>query len=421
MKKFKLFASIASMCLAVAALCFGVYSAQNVTYTIGGSISYEVEDVFVQIETRVFKVASTQTKEEMQTAVKTLATTSLDSIANTTFVESQKFDVYDSEKGTGTLGTTGIDITYGTKAGETTAYYTYYIVINIKNLSPSRDVSAYITDTTTATNINSIKVTNTYQNRIKSTETRNIVIAYSIDNLQESVTSNFGYTLTVDYKGYNPYENLLKTDGSMWYVEYGSYSNSPIKWKYVGTMDADGTMQKYTYSSTKPTGLAGKAVFVQQSLSEHNDIGFDKNGSNNYYTSTIREQIKDGTYFNLSDEEKTLNLAMPRTISSISSIEEVSNSSDYQETTDQYRLPDSSTDKFWLMSLGEVNTYLGTDNSSRTFNNRNWWLRSPFSGFSDPTIMTMYVGIGGGFGRNPASTNECCVRAAFILSTTASI
>lgn len=49
MKKFKLFASIASMCMALAVLCFGVYSAQNVTYTIGGSISYEVTDVFVEI------------------------------------------------------------------------------------------------------------------------------------------------------------------------------------------------------------------------------------------------------------------------------------------------------------------------------------------------------------------------------------
>lgn len=418
MKKFKLFASIASMCLAVAALCFGVYSAQNVTYTIGGSISYEVEDVFVQIETRVFKVASTQTKEEMQTAVKTLATTSLDSIANTTFVESQKFDVYDSEKGTGTLGATGIDITYGTKSGETTAYYTYYIVINIKNLSPSRDVSAYITDTTTATNINSIKVTNTYQNRIKSTETRNIVIAYSIDNLKESVISNFGYTLTVNYKEYyDPYENLLKTDGSMWYVEYGSYSNSSIKWKYVGTMDADGTMQKYTYSPTKPTGLAGRAVFVQQSLSEDKNIAFDTNRSNNYYTSTIRGQIKDGTYFNLSDEEKTLNLAMPRTISSIKEVS-YNDSGSQETTTDKYTLSDSSTDKFWLMSLGEVNTYLGTDNSSRTFNNQNWWLRSPMS---DYTFATMLVKDSGSIYFHYTNIMQCRVRAAFILSTTAKI
>ena len=52
MKKFKLTMTVATMCLALAVLCFGVFSATNITYTIGGSISYEVNDVFCNCRNR---------------------------------------------------------------------------------------------------------------------------------------------------------------------------------------------------------------------------------------------------------------------------------------------------------------------------------------------------------------------------------
>lgn len=54
MKKFKLLASIASMCLAIAVLCFGVFAASSVTYTISGTITYDVSDVFVNVTTAVY-------------------------------------------------------------------------------------------------------------------------------------------------------------------------------------------------------------------------------------------------------------------------------------------------------------------------------------------------------------------------------
>ena len=53
-RKSKLFLSLASMMFAVALLCFGVYAALSVTYTISGSVVYEVKDVFVNIQTSVY-------------------------------------------------------------------------------------------------------------------------------------------------------------------------------------------------------------------------------------------------------------------------------------------------------------------------------------------------------------------------------
>ncbi len=53
-RKSKIFLSLASLCLSLMVLCFGVYSAVSVDYTISGSISYEVDSAFVNITTKVY-------------------------------------------------------------------------------------------------------------------------------------------------------------------------------------------------------------------------------------------------------------------------------------------------------------------------------------------------------------------------------
>lgn len=49
-RKFKLFATIASLCLCLALMAFGVYAASAVKYTASGSVSFEVSDVFVTMQ-----------------------------------------------------------------------------------------------------------------------------------------------------------------------------------------------------------------------------------------------------------------------------------------------------------------------------------------------------------------------------------
>lgn len=55
-KKFKLFASLASLCVAVALLVFGVYAASKVTYTLNNTVTYKFENAFVKV-TRVVEKA----------------------------------------------------------------------------------------------------------------------------------------------------------------------------------------------------------------------------------------------------------------------------------------------------------------------------------------------------------------------------
>lgn len=52
-RKFKLFATIASLCLCLALMAFGVYAASTVKYTASGSVSFEVSDVFVTMTSKL--------------------------------------------------------------------------------------------------------------------------------------------------------------------------------------------------------------------------------------------------------------------------------------------------------------------------------------------------------------------------------
>lgn len=64
-RKFKLFATIASLCLCLALMAFGVYAAANVKYTASGSVSFEVADVFVTVTNKMVKKIGDAQEEEV--------------------------------------------------------------------------------------------------------------------------------------------------------------------------------------------------------------------------------------------------------------------------------------------------------------------------------------------------------------------
>ena len=49
-RKFKLFATVASLCLCLALMAFGVYAASSVNYKASGKVSYEVKDLLLDID-----------------------------------------------------------------------------------------------------------------------------------------------------------------------------------------------------------------------------------------------------------------------------------------------------------------------------------------------------------------------------------
>ena len=71
-RKFKLFATVASLCLCLALMAFGVYAASSVTYTASGSVKYVVTDVFADFTINVYKASNSKgTKRATSTDVST--------------------------------------------------------------------------------------------------------------------------------------------------------------------------------------------------------------------------------------------------------------------------------------------------------------------------------------------------------------
>ena len=112
-KRVKLFTTIASLCLAVALMAFGVYAAANVTYNVNGTVSYSMTDVLVEVTTNLYaseltaqnatKTTVAELKAEgtmKQTADKTeeFTTVNTNNVADDTL-----FDNYDDETDTGTV------------------------------------------------------------------------------------------------------------------------------------------------------------------------------------------------------------------------------------------------------------------------------------------------------------------------------
>ena len=191
-KKVKLFLSMASMVLAVALFCFGVYAAVSVNYTISGTVTYQVKDVYTEITTKVYKDANMYNASNLQTKAQELEGKTFEEIEETYGQAVQTFNTYNNLTGTGEASASGIDINYNNA-------FTYYVVINVKNLSSSVNVNISLTNNTTG-DINSvIYQTANKTNIAKLAEGTNMVVAFSLDDATKSVQDvAFNYSLKVE-------------------------------------------------------------------------------------------------------------------------------------------------------------------------------------------------------------------------------
>ena len=224
MKKLKLSLSICMMCLCVAVLCMGILVASSATYNINGNISYNMIDGIALVNTRVYKVAEQKTTAELQTAIDGtgLSSMTFETIEQTSgYILSQKLDTKAtlSENATqAEISSGSINITFGA-TDSSVYYYTYYIVINITNLSSEKTLSATLTDDTTYTSVN--YYTNTSQSSIAKGETKNIVIGLSLsDTTVESLSVDIKYILDIEINTLGSF-NICSTTGQITVVGYG--------------------------------------------------------------------------------------------------------------------------------------------------------------------------------------------------------
>lgn len=205
MKKVKLFATIASLCLAVAVLCFGVFSATQISYTIGGTISYEVKDAFVKVNTKVYKGTNAYNRGELELVSEDFAS-GTKTLASENFTQDTSYVIseYDS-----TSASTFVKNDMNFEFSSTTK--SYVVEMDIKNLSPSVSVWA-IAEWNIDDNSNIVQGNNVMQKEITSTASKKIYFAVSVEDFRNSISGvNYSMNLKIGVGDYSrSEENLSK-------------------------------------------------------------------------------------------------------------------------------------------------------------------------------------------------------------------
>ena len=126
-RKFKLFATIASLCLSVALMAFGVYAATQVTYSVTGTVTYNMIDVLVSANTRLENVVGDHTgHDDISDNVQALS--ELTYANPQTGTEWRSYDQYNIADSTQETGSQNISIRFN----DSTAYKLTIIVNTIQ-------------------------------------------------------------------------------------------------------------------------------------------------------------------------------------------------------------------------------------------------------------------------------------------------
>lgn len=189
MKKMKLLMSLSMLCLSIAMLCFGVFAASSVTYTISGTISYTVTDVYCTISGVVYRNSAANV------ATATLNTNLTSLIGGTTsgYTSAQTLSAWTST-GSATSPETKaetVNIAFG-KDSNSAEWYTYYIILTIQNNS-SKQLSANLAITHPASGDTGYSLLNISTGSktatIAANATQKVGIAYSLNDKKTSISN----------------------------------------------------------------------------------------------------------------------------------------------------------------------------------------------------------------------------------------
>lgn len=208
MKKLKLFLSVSSLCLCLAVLCFGVFSATSVSYNIGGSISYEVNDAFVKINTKVYKNSNQYNQGDLEILAEELADGTT-TVAKESFILDTTINIgeYDSTSQNSFLFDQ-LNLNFSSKDK------CFLIETEITNLSPSMNVWVLADLENISMPENVVQGNNVIIREVTSTSPKKMYFAMSIKDMKSSVvTSNFNLQLRAGIGDYSlTNENLSKVN-----------------------------------------------------------------------------------------------------------------------------------------------------------------------------------------------------------------
>ena len=439
-KRSRLIFTLASLALAITVMAFGVYAASSASLSISSSVTYVCEDVFINVKTEYFLLASSTTSVDTGSAT--------DTFYGVTYTGSgTRMSPLDGVKTASSSYVSSGDAYAPTAQDETFTASNKCVVVRITLQNVNANNSASVSVSALPTAIENTTYTLTYGSdstdiagtnedieagtalEIPASSTRYIVYRRNLTDSSKSVgTSVTGWNPSITLSDGYFVDNapLLQWDstGSYWYLTMGDLNGTPIKWKMISTATTETTSNP---TSTRPSALTG--IYIMESWDENEfrdqlkEVCFDKtNESTDYSASEIRKYINgtSGTAYHyngssrVSIDTSSVNLASDLHIDTTGSvyqaIQPVSFSGETKSTT-------NGTDKFWLLSYNEATNLLcgGSWDSSKA----NWnadsesdyfWLRSAY----DSTFVN-YVGSDGSYDYNLPDVCSA-VRAAFQIA-----
>ena len=440
-KKFNLLLNIATLCLCVAAIAFGVYSAKNASLNVTGTIGFNAHNVEYDVVGWIYGHAGSDGKPVAEP-------TSEDNKVLLTKTE-----------GVLTLGAREFS-----DLGDSGNPETINVVLQITNNSAFNIiVKADLTNSKSTDNkvtisapISTIILGNTNDDK-----TGTIQFALSISADTQKVELDNSVSLKVDlekteYKATSVEVKMFTTEETKaintglnvtesyatkfpYYVEMGERDNKgKLKWLIIGVSGADGTLTALTTEDTtafskglmlnKTYVMLSEKVLYTESVSVpdfsivfQNAISGDGSSSpafknknsvysaQDYATSNVRSYLNGNTVqkgssssadevafpsgasvnllsaYNLTDDPMYAKI-QGRTLISLYVGLDAEKNSKAIIWSDNTTLPGTTKDKLWLLSTSEVKTLLGTTSrKTSTYGDTAssgaaWWLRSPHSG-----------------------------------------
>ena len=291
-RKSKLFFSLVSLCFSIAVLCFGVYSALSVSYTVSGSVSYEIKDVFVELDLSVYRALSTTpvnstTHNQNVSTIKDAGNNIPSGESGFSQLTQPQYSDHEStyEKGEVEPGnedgifeadSPNLALTYGSPTGNETQGYAFYIVIDIHNLG-SEIINAQITTPTSLENT-ILRDSGNVEISSNGTEddTKRIVLGLALDDVTTGIISaGFTYKIT---------------------ISRGELPAEPITDMLFSVNEATGTATLISY-----TGTGGDVVIPEK-------IGYDIVSSRTLTFNTMEDMVSG---MNMMYFYQDLNIKLP--------------------------------------------------------------------------------------------------------------
>lgn len=192
-KRVKLFTTIASLCLAVALMAFGVYAATTANFTVSGSVNFTAaKDVYMYIDSVTVNTTSVLNSTNADDYTETVT---IDSIGGTGDTTQKSWITYDEttnapkyQEVDGAI--TDINYQFTNQTADDAAVYGYLVTITFNAGRDMTGLTATLNETPVVENVNytqELDTTNIESGELKAGETVTLTILVSLKDVLASV------------------------------------------------------------------------------------------------------------------------------------------------------------------------------------------------------------------------------------------